>query len=61
MTAPDFITIDVETAREIERALKVAMETIRVWHGPVAWDIYDRASPEMMAINAALAKLRERL
>ena len=61
MTAPDFITIDLETAREIEAALKVARETIRVWHGPVAWNIYARSSPEMMTINDALSKLRERL
>lgn len=37
-------------------ALKEAKEIIRCWHGEVAWDIYDKASPEMKRINAAIQK-----
>lgn len=41
-------------------ALKTAKETIRAWHGPNAWDIYDRVSPEMRVINEAIAKAEGR-
>lgn len=40
---------------ELVAALRVAKETIHTWHGDLAWDIYDRNSPEMMTINKALA------
>lgn len=40
--------------KELEEALKLARDTIKVWHGPNAWEIYDRASPEMEKINTAL-------
>lgn len=46
----------IAAAPDLLEALKTAKETIRLWHGPVSWDIYDRASPEMKAINAAIAK-----
>lgn len=36
------------------QALVKAKETIRALHGEAAWDIYDRCSPEMKIINAAL-------
>ncbi len=36
------------------QALVKAKETIRALHGETAWDIYDRCSPEMKIINAAL-------
>ena len=29
--------------------------TIKALHGPIAWDIYEAHSPEMVRINAALA------
>lgn len=45
---------------ELLAALKTAKETIRVWHGPNEWEIYDRASPEMKAINSAIAKAEGR-
>lgn len=35
-------------------ALKEAVEVIRSWHGPVAWDIYRDHSPEMKRITAAI-------
>ena len=38
----------------LEKALVKAKETIRALHGETAWDIYDRCSPEMKIINAAL-------
>ena len=33
--------------------LKYARETIHVWHGDIAWDLY-QSSPEMKRINAIL-------
>ena len=50
----------IAAAPELLEALKAARETIRAWHGPNAWDIYDRASPEMKAINSAIAKAEGR-
>jgi hypothetical protein len=48
---------------ELLVALKTAVRTIRTWHGmgmgateAQAWSLY-QASPEMKAINAALAKV----
>lgn len=37
------------------KALRMAREAIEALHGPVAWEIYERESPEMRAIDAALA------
>ena len=43
-------------ANEILRAaLADARVTIKALHGPIAWDIYEAHSPEMVRINAALA------
>jgi len=50
----------IAAAPDMLEALKAAKETIRVWHGPNAWDIYDRSSPEMKAINEAIAKAEGR-
>lgn len=36
------------------KALRMARAAIRALHGPVAWEIYERASPEMRTIDAAL-------
>lgn len=57
--APEHAALMV-AAPELLEALKTAKETIRAWHGPNAWDIYDRASPEMKAINSAIAKAEGR-
>lgn len=46
----------IAAAPDMLEALKTAKETIRAWHGPNAWDIYDRVSPEMRVINEAIAK-----
>lgn len=46
----------IAAAPDLLAALKTAKETIRAWHGPNAWEIYDRVSPEMRAINDAIAK-----
>lgn len=35
-------------------ALVVARATIKAWHGSVGWEIYEKESPEMKVINAAL-------
>ena len=50
----------IAAAPELLEALKKAKDVIRVWHGPIAWDIYDRASPEMTEINAAIANAEGR-
>lgn len=50
----------IAAAPEMLEALKTAKETIRAWHGPNAWDIYDRVSPEMRLINEAIAKAEGR-
>ena len=54
------IVRSVNEMPELLQALKKAKETIRAWHGPNAWDIYDRASPEMKAIKSAIAKAEGR-
>ena len=43
----------------LREALGTARTTIEALHGPTAWDIYDRCSPEMKAINAALRQSKE--
>lgn len=45
--------------KRLEAALKQAKETIKAWHGPVMWDIYDARSPKMKQINAAIADAEE--
>ena len=42
-------------------ALKHARTLIHIWHGDAGWDIYDRHSPEMRGINAAIAKAEGRM
>lgn len=41
--------------QELAEALKEAKATIRVYHGEPAWEIYERCSPEIKKLNAALA------
>ena len=41
---------------ELLTALIKAKTTIKEWHGKDGWEIYDRCSPEMKRINAAIAK-----
>ncbi len=50
----------IAAAPDLYAALVEARETIRIFHGAAAWDIYDRCSPEMQRINAALAKAEGR-
>lgn len=50
----------IAAAPDMLEALKTAKETIRAWHGPNAWEIYDRVSPEMRVINEAIAKAEGR-
>jgi hypothetical protein len=42
-------------------ALRMARAAIHEMHGPLAWEIYESASPEMLAIDRAIAKLEARL
>lgn len=55
-TGIDLICAHEELIDELVAALSGARLTIRAWHGPNQWEIYDRASPEMKAINSAIAK-----
>lgn len=48
----------IAAAPELLEALMTAKEAIRALHGPNQWDIYDRCSPEMKVINAAIARAR---
>ncbi len=38
----------------LRKALQEAKECIHTWHGVEAWEIYEKHSPEMKFINAAL-------
>lgn len=49
----------IAAAPELLDALLVAKTTIHALHGDVAWDIYDRCSPEMKTINSAIKKATE--
>lgn len=46
------------SAHDLYEALEDALTTIKALHGPVAWGIYERSSPEMQRYNAALRKAR---
>ena len=50
--------LDAEKAKvkRLREACKGAVETIKDWHGPAAWDIYLNHAPEMRLITAALAE-----
>lgn len=50
-----------EAAPDMYEALIKAKETIKAFHGEVAWDIYNEHSPEMKAINQAIAKAEANL
>jgi len=45
----------IAAAPEMLAALEKAVETIKAWHGDDGWDLYQH-SPEMLAINSAMAK-----
>lgn len=47
-----------ETIAELVEALEEARQTIRAWHGPMEWNIYDTQSPEMKRLNGAIAKVK---
>jgi hypothetical protein len=50
-----------ESADFVLAALIKARETIRALHGDVAWEIYEKHSPEMKQIDAALTSMGENL
>lgn len=39
---------------QLERALRDALEAVKVFHGPAQWDTYWNQSPEMKRARAAL-------
>lgn len=41
---------------ELVEALQMARVSIKALHGPVAWNIFEAHSPEMLKIDAALRK-----
>lgn len=50
-----FIVRAVNNHEALIDALREAKDLIKIWHGDVAWDVYDALSPEMIRINRALA------
>ena len=40
----------------LEAGLTEAISIIKIFHGPVAWDIYYKSSPEMKRLRALLGK-----
>ena len=44
---------------ELRAALKEAIDVVKIFHGPPAWDIYESRAPEMQRWKAALAKSQE--
>ncbi len=48
----------IAAAPDMYEALKRAKETIHIWHGNLAWEVYQQ-SPEMIAINEALSKAEQ--
>ena len=48
------IVCAVNCFRSLSDALLEAKALIKIWHGDVAWDVYDVHSPEMLRINRAL-------
>lgn len=57
MANAEFIVRACNAHDQLAEALLVAKRTIRALHGENAWDIYDRASPEMKKINAAISQV----
>lgn len=45
---------------ELVETLKEAIGIIKIFHGPVAWDIYEKQSPEMKRFSALLVKAEGR-
>ena len=43
-------------AKELLERLKEAKNVIRLFHGELQWVIYDRLSPEMQRLNAAITR-----
>ncbi len=52
---------DIDSATKLitiaRKALLKAKQTIHAFHGDVAWEIYDKNSPEMKQINEAILAL----
>lgn len=55
----ELIVRAVNSRSELAEALKEAMECIRIFHGPQAWEIYERSSPEMQRFKTALKNAGE--
>ena len=47
-----------ELKKECLIALIKAKETINIWHGDIAWEIYNKNSPEMKTINECIDRLQ---
>jgi len=46
-------------APELLKALREAIEIVKIFHGPSAWDIYESKAPEMQRWKAAIAKAED--
>lgn len=49
---------DKATIAALTKALETARVTIKAFHGPIAWDIYEQLSPEMREIDGAIKLAR---
>ena len=54
---PSVLSELLSAANQAVEALFCARKTIHAFHGEVAWDIYDKHSPEMKQINGAIDRL----
>ena len=43
----------------LRSALVDMMDAVRIFHGPVAWDIYEKNAPEMKRARAALEEANQ--
>ena len=54
---PSVLSDLLSAANQAVEALLCAKVTIHAFHGEVAWDIYEKHSPEMKRINGAINRL----
>lgn len=61
---PATVAVPVEVVERIASAMTIAKATIKIWHDmglkkyDPSFEIYDRNSPEMKTINAAITALQ---
>ena len=58
LTGKELAEHDTEVCKPLVEALLKARETIYALHGNTAWEIYEKHSPDMKMIDAALAQYK---